>query len=190
MTMFRAFLAPLAAALLLVVSGCSSTAPTTTAARPSFYDDLARPGARVDQQKMTEIISQYRVSNGGQPLALDPELSRIAQQYAENMARSDKMSHALNPYGTLLKRLRDGGYAYLTAGENIAAGPRTIANVFSEWRASPRHDAGMKDPEMTVMGIGAAYNPDSKYKVFWCLIVARPKPPEMQAAVSGPFAAQ
>jgi Uncharacterized protein with SCP/PR1 domains len=150
--------------------------------RPSFYDDLGRPGARVDQAKAVEIISQYRMANGVAPLRLDPALSRVAQQYAENMARSDKMSHALQPYGALNKRLQDGGYAYLTAGENIAAGPRTLAAVFSEWRASPRHDRGMKDPEMTVMGIGAAYNPDSKYKVFWCLMLAYPKPPQEVAA--------
>ena len=32
----------------------------------------------------------------------------------------------------------------------------------------------MKDPEMSLMGIATAYNPNSKYKVYWALVLAQP----------------
>ncbi len=88
------------------------------------------------------------------------------------MADTDKMSHYTIAIG---QRLKTGGYDAVTAGENIAAGYHTLAEAFSGWRESPAHDRGMKDADMTVMGIGTAYNPKSKYKVFWSVIFARPR---------------
>lgn len=158
-------------ALAALVAACQSAPPARTA-RPTLYDDLAAPGAQVDANRALSMINQYRVANGVAPLRLDPELTRIARDYAAVMARTDKMSHYTIPIG---QRLVSAGYPAATAGENIAAGYHTLAEAFSGWRESPAHDRGMKDPDMTVMGIGTAYAPNSKYKVFWSLVFARPK---------------
>lgn len=165
-------IAALAAAALL--AACAAEPPPPRV-QPTFYEDLARQGARVDEAKAVEMISGYRARFGVAGLRLDPELSRIAEDYARQMAAADKMSHSLTAESKIGPRLRAAGYAFDAAGENIAAGYRTLAEAFSGWRDSPAHDRGMKDPDMTVMGIGTAYNPASKYKVFWCLILARPK---------------
>lgn len=161
--------------LPLAQAACQSDPPPLT--QPSFYDDLASPTARVDERRAVEMISAYRAGAGVGPLSLDPELSRIAAAYAREMAAADRMTHALDEESRLGNRLRSAGYSFSAAGENIAAGYRTLAEAFSGWRDSRRHDRGMKDPEMTVMGIGTAYNPNSKYKVFWCLILAKPAAP-------------
>jgi uncharacterized protein YkwD len=58
--------------------------------------------------------------------------------------------------------------------ENIGAGYHTLAEAFSGWRDSPPHRANMLNGNVTKMGIAAAYAPQSKYKVFWSLILARP----------------
>lgn len=176
-----AALAIVAAAL----AGCAASSSPPPAGRPSFYEDLASPTARVDAQKAAQMISEYRARAGVGPLRVDPELSRIAATYARQMAAADKLSHSLAPYGNLNKRLNDAGYRGQAAGENIASGYRTLAEAFSGWRDSPPHDRGMKDPEMTVMGIGTAYNPNSKYKVYWSVIFARPYEPGTLAA-AGP----
>lgn len=162
------------AAALPALAACQSEPPRR--AKPSFYETLASPTAQVDQRKAVEMISAYRARFGIPGLALDPQLSRIAAGYAREMADADRMSHWLDETTNLGPRLRAAGYQFEAAGENIAAGYHTLAEAFSGWRESPRHDRGMKDPEMTVMGIATAYNPNSKYKVFWCLIFARPKP--------------
>ena len=166
----------IAAALLLpsMLAACAGE-PVPPQVQPTFYQDLASPGAAVDESRAVEMISAYRAKSGAGPLSLDPELSRIAAAYAREIAAADRMSHSLTEEAKLGNRLRAEGYAFVAAGENIAAGYRTLAEAFSGWRDSPRHDRGMKDPEMTVMGIGTAYNPNSKYKVFWCLILAKPK---------------
>jgi uncharacterized protein YkwD len=159
----------------LFLAGCQTEAPPGPEILPTFYADLALPGSAVDQQKAVEMISGYRARFGIAPLRLDPELSRIAAEYARQMAEADRMSHALTKELRLGDRLKRNGYRFIAAGENIAAGYRTLAEAFSGWRDSPSHDRGMKDAEMTVMGIGTAYNPNSKYKVFWCLILALPR---------------
>jgi uncharacterized protein YkwD len=49
-----------------------------------------------------------------------------------------------------------------------------LAEAFSGWRDSPPHRANMLKPGVTRMGIAAVYAPNSKYKVFWTLIMASP----------------
>lgn len=167
----RAFaLLPLLAVLFL--AACQSAPPPPP--KPSFYDDLASPTAHVDENKALSMLNQYRAQSGIAPLALDPQLSRIAQDYAKKMAAADKMGHDVDGHSLLGTRLKSYGYQFANAGENVAAGYHTLAEAFSGWRQSPPHDRGMKDPEMNLMGIATAYNPNSKYKVFWCLILAHP----------------
>ena len=167
----RAFaLLPLCAALIL--AACQSAPPPPP--KPTFYQDLASPTARVDEQKALSMLNQYRAQSGIAPLALDPRLNRIAEDYAKKMAAADKMGHDVDGKSLLGTRLKSYGYAFSNAGENVAAGYRTLAEAFSGWRQSPPHDRGMKDRDMTLMGIATAYNPNSKYKVFWCLIFAHP----------------
>ena len=167
----RAFaLLPLLAVLFL--AACQSAPPPPP--KPTFYDDLASPTAHVDENKALSMLNQYRAQSGIAPLALDPQLSRIAQDYAKKMAATDKMGHDVDGHSLLGTRLKSYGYQFANAGENVAAGYHTLAEAFSGWRQSPPHDRGMKDPEMNLMGIATAYNPNSKYKVFWCLIFAHP----------------
>ena len=51
---------------------------------------------------------------------------------------------------------------------------RTTPGRFSGWRDSPPHRANMLKSGVTRMGIAAVYTPNSKYKVFWALILAAP----------------
>ena len=60
------------------------------------------------------------------------------------------------------------------AAENISAGYHTLAEAFSGWRDSPPHRANMLLSGASRMGIAAVYAPNSKYKVFWALILAAP----------------
>ena len=59
------------------------------------------------------------------------------------------------------------------AVENVSAGYHTLAEAFSGWRDLPPHRANMlkRAPQM---GIAAVYAPNSKYRVFWALILASP----------------
>jgi uncharacterized protein YkwD len=47
-----------------------------------------------------------------------------------------------------------------------------MAEAFSGWRDSPPHKANMLKSGVTKLGIAASYAPNTKYKVFWTLILA------------------
>jgi uncharacterized protein YkwD len=155
---------------LFAVSGCTDSQLTKT--EPSFYRNLAQAGAELDAAAATSMISGYRANNGLQPVALDPELMRLAQAQAEVMAKRDKLDHgAGKPF---VQRLKASGYDAKTAAENISAGYHTLAEAFSGWRDSTPHRANMLLAGATRMGIAAVYTPASKYKVYWSLMLAEP----------------
>ena len=89
------------------------------------------------------------------------------------MAKRDKVDHNLNK--ALPARLKAAGYVAGVAAENIGAGYHTLAEAFSGWRDSPPHRANMLLKNATRLGIAAVYAPNSKYKVFWSLILAAPE---------------
>ena len=164
-------LRPLAAFLaLLALAGC--TAGYVPQAEPSFYRNLAQPGAELDAAAAASMISGYRTNNGLPAVTLDPELTRLAQAQATIMAKRDKLDH--NAGKPFVVRLKASGYDAKRAAENIGAGYHTLAEAFSGWRDSPPHRANMLLAGATRIGIAAVYTPASKYKVYWALILAEP----------------
>jgi uncharacterized protein YkwD len=140
--------------------------------QPSFYKSLAQPGAELDTAAAQSMISGYRQNNGLTAVTLDPILTRMAQEQATIMATRDKLDHSGGrPFQ---ERIRASGFDAKVAAENISAGYHTLAEAFSGWRDSPQHRANMLLNGATRMGIAAVYAPNSKYKVFWLLILAAP----------------
>jgi len=76
----------------------------------------------------------------------------------------------------LARRLNASGYPATLAVENVSAGYHTLAEAFSGWRDSPPHRANMLKNGVTKLGIAASYAPNTKYKVFWTLILASSEP--------------
>jgi uncharacterized protein YkwD len=165
MSFARALLAVLAIAML---GGCADT--YLPKAEPTFYRNLAQPGAELDSSAAASMISGYRANNGLPAVVIDPQLMKLAQAQAEIMAKRDKLDHgAGKPF---VQRLKASGYDAKTAAENISAGYHTLAEAFSGWRDSSPHRANMLLAGASRMGIAAVYTPASKYKVYWSLILA------------------
>ena len=156
---------------LLALAGCAGDTGVPTA-EPSFYRNLARPGAVLDEAAAASMISGYRANNGLPAVALDPELTRLAAGQAAIMAKRDRLDHGTGK--PFVQRLKASGYDAKTAAENIGAGYHTLAEAFSGWRDSPPHKANMLLKGATRMGIAAVYTSSSKYKVYWALILAEP----------------
>jgi uncharacterized protein YkwD len=139
--------------------------------QPSFYQNLATADAKVDAKAAASMISGYRRNNGLGIVALDDKLMRLAEEQARAMASRNRFEHdAAGPFAQRIKR----GYNAKVAVENIGAGYHTLAEAFSGWRDSPPHRANMLHSGVTKMGIAAVYSGNSKYKVFWALILAEP----------------
>jgi len=156
---------------LLALCGCASEAPIE---QPSMYVSMADPGAKLDAQAAASMISLYRQNNGVGAVVVDPDLTRLAEQQSQAMASANKMDHDVK--APLAKRLNASGYPATLAVENVSAGYHTLAEAFSGWRDSPPHRANMLKNGVTKLGIAASYSPNTKYKVFWTLILASSDP--------------
>ncbi|HEY6025261.1 MAG TPA: CAP domain-containing protein [Pseudolabrys sp.] len=157
---------------LLTLGACAVSDNYVPKGEPSFYRNLAQPGAELDAAAAASMITGYRANNGLPAVTLDPELMRLAQAQADVMAKRDKLDHSVGkPFAV---RLKQSGYDAKAAAENISAGYHTLAEAFSGWRDSPPHRANMLLKGATRIGIAAVYTPRSKYKVYWALVLAQP----------------
>jgi len=155
---------------LCMLTGCADN--FVPKSEPSFYRNLAQPGAQLDAAAAASMISGYRANNGLPAVELDSGLMRLAKAQAEVMAKRDKLDHgAGKPF---VQRLKASGYDAKRAAENISAGYHTLAEAFSGWRDSNPHRANMLLAGATRIGIAAVYTPGSKYKVYWAMIIAEP----------------
>ncbi|MEM8794947.1 MAG: CAP domain-containing protein [Pseudomonadota bacterium] len=152
----------------VVLSGCASDFDGV-GGQPAFYRNLESPTAVLDLNDAQQTISQYRSANGLGQLVLDPELVTIAQNHANAQARRGRMSH--NAGGSLGSRLKTLSEPRGAAVENVGAGYRSFAQAFSGWRNSKGHNENMLNTKVTRMGIAKAVNPNTKFKVFWTLIL-------------------
>jgi uncharacterized protein YkwD len=156
---------------LVALCGCAAEVPIE---QPTMYLSMANAGAKLDPQAAATMISLYRQNNGLGTLVVDLDLMKLAEQQSQVMASQNKLDHDVK--GPLAKRLNASGYAATLAVENVSAGYHTLAEAFSGWRDSPPHRANMLKTGVTKLGIAASYAPNTKYKVFWTLILASAEP--------------
>jgi uncharacterized protein YkwD len=153
---------------LLLLCGCAADLPSTE--QPAMYLNMADGGATLDPQAAVSMISLYRQNNGLGGVVLDPELMKLAEAQSQAMASRNRLDHDVK--APLAQRLNASGYPAQLAVENVSAGYHTLAEAFSGWRDSPPHRANMLKTGVTKLGIAASYAPNTKYKVFWTLILA------------------
>ncbi|HEY8332824.1 MAG TPA: CAP domain-containing protein [Tardiphaga sp.] len=153
----------------LLLGGCAAdVAPSIE--QPTMYLSMANGGAKLDPVAAASMISLYRQNNGLGAVVVDPALMALAEDQSTAMAKKNKLDHDVK--APLAKRLNAGGYPATLAVENVSAGYHTMAEAFSGWRDSPPHRANMLKSGVTKLGIAATYAPNTKYKVFWTMILA------------------
>jgi uncharacterized protein YkwD len=165
----------LAAPFLLaaaVLAGCARS-PGPVEHTPPFYERLDISGRAVDPASSLTMINQYRTNKGLSPLIWDPALARIAQAQSDDMARIDRV-HSTEE-AQLPSQLAGAGIGYNAFLANFSAGYRTFAEAFSGWRESKVHDATMLLPGGSRVGLATTYAPNSKYKIYWTLVVVEPR---------------
>lgn len=159
---------------MLLLAGCGTTVDQLPD-QPTMYLSMANGGAKLDPQAAAQMISLYRQNNGLGPVQVDPGLMALAEDQSTAMAKKNKLDHDVK--APLAKRLNSGGYPATVAVENVSAGYHTLAEAFSGWRDSPPHRANMLKSGVSKLGIAAIYAPNTKYKVFWTMILAETEKP-------------
>ena len=138
----------------------------------------------VDAGRAASLVSAYRAQNGLGPVGVDSTLMQAASAHARLMGERDTMSHSLG--GALPRRMRAAGYDWGAAAENLGAGYASLGAAVEGWKTSPDHRRNLLNPNVTEVGIAAVGTPaGSKYRTYWALILAAPRPPPDMA---GPYA--
>jgi uncharacterized protein YkwD len=146
--------------------------------------------ATVDPATAAAMVSEFRRKSGLGAVTIDPTLAAIAAKHAKAMAAEDKLAHVLPGEVSFAARLSAGGYDAAYAAENVGAGYHTLDEAIAGWRASPPHRANMLNRNIDRIGIAVAYNKDSRFRDFWCLVLAKPDERKMAAEPVASPAAQ
>ncbi len=118
----------------------------------AIYPDSAY-FAELTETKILELTNVARTKNGLAPLSLDPQLSRSAHAKAEDMVRQGYFEHT-NPDGKKFWQwIREAGYGYTTAGENLAMDFTTAESAHNALMASPSHRSNLLKTRYTQIGL-------------------------------------
>ena len=145
--------------VLVALAAVACAAPAAANGGHAGSDPLNVPEvALYDQPALEEAmfadLNAERARHGLHALVLDRELSAIAREYAREMLRDRFIGH-VSPHGsTLAGRLRQAGYSFRYAAENLAYSTGDENEAFAHLVASPGHHANMLNPRFTKAGVG------------------------------------
>jgi uncharacterized protein YkwD len=127
-----------------------------------------------EERAFLDLITDYRRKNGAGALSLEDHLGAAAKHHSEDMAKKNYFSHKLSNGDSPEKNIERFGYTHWTfMGENIAAGFETADKVFAAWKHSKEHDKNMRNKDFKDIGIGRAYDKNSKYGWYWTTTFGR-----------------
>jgi len=129
---------------------------------------------------MAEMISRYRREHGLSAVKTDPQLTAVAERQAKAMAASGVMDHSVA--GSFSSRISSVNAN--RAAENIAAGTKTWAETFRMWQNSPGHNANLLQARADSVGVAVARNEQTRYKIFWAMVIAEKAPKEKELRVA------
>jgi uncharacterized YkwD family protein/spore coat assembly protein SafA len=131
---------------------------------PSSYNSL--------EEEVVRLVNIERGKQGLGSLKMNWELARVARLKSEDMAIKRYFDHQSPTYGSPFDMMKSFGIKYLNAGENIAKGQKTAADVMKGWMNSPGHKANILNANYTEIGVGVAK--DSSGTIYWTQQFIRP----------------
>lgn len=135
--------------------GIFADANALLAAAPpsSTGDDYTTQALSAQEEKMANLLNQDRLRSGLAPLTLDAELCRIARIKSADMRDGGYFAHESPTYGDIRAMLRQFGYAFSAAGENIAH-HANVDKAQAAFMSSSGHRAAILSSAWTKVGIG------------------------------------
>ncbi len=141
-------------------------------------------GAQSDitQAALVEQTNQIRSKNQEQNVTLDSKLSDAAQAKANDMAAKNYWSHNAPDGKTPWSFIQQSGYAYESAGENLAYGFASSDSVISGWMNSGEHRANILHAAYQQVGFGIVRAPNYQGHGPETIVVALYATPKTAAA--------
>lgn len=105
------------------------------------------------EAKMLVLINNERRSRGIAPLTINDAARVVARAHSQDMFARGYFSHVTPEGVDPFQRMRAGGVAFLSAGENLALAP-TLSLAHNGLMNSPEHKANILDSDYRTVGIG------------------------------------
>ena len=124
-----------------------------------------------EEKGVLDRTNAERKAAGLAEFVANEKLFQAARGHSINMARRGRLNHTLDGKG-MSERIRDAGYSFQGAGENIAWNQRSPVEVVRTWMNSSGHRANLMNGTYTEIGIGFAVN--DRGERYWTQLFARP----------------
>lgn len=108
--------------------------------------------AEVSVRELIQFTNQKRQDNGLPPLSENAALATAASNKADDMFSKDYWAHNSPDGTTPWIFIKQAGYDYVYAGENLARGFNSASDVVNAWMASPDHRTNLLSPNFKDVG--------------------------------------
>lgn len=116
-------------------------------------------------QEILRLTNEIRAGYGLNTLEWDDALAEVGRAHCMDMAAREYFDHNTPEGLTPFDRIQKTGLYYIYAGENIAAGQITPADVTKAWMDSPEHRDNILNPNFT--RLGAAFYRGGNLGIYW-----------------------
>lgn len=99
--------------------------------------------ADISVKELVDLTNAKRKENGLPVLSSNAQLSNAAAQKADDMFAKNYWAHNSPDGTTPWFFIKESGYSYVYAGENLARGFNNADDVVNAWMASPAHRANL-----------------------------------------------
>lgn len=117
------------------------------------------------QKEVVRLVNVERQKQGLGKLSLNAKLSNVATLKSQDMINKNYFDHTSPTYGSPFDMMKQFNISYKTAGENIAKGQKTPAEVVKAWMNSQGHRENILNKNYTEIGIGVAK--DANGTLYW-----------------------
>lgn len=142
------------------------------------YNDkgYAKAPVQVNRTELLRLVNQARKSGYTcndvyyppvKEVIWNNQLEAAAKNHCLDMYKHDFFAHQSSNGGTIVGRLKQVQYAWLTFGENLALGYKTEEEAVSSWLKSPDHCEIIMCAEFTEMGVATS-------DIYWTQVFAKP----------------
>lgn len=106
----------------------------------------------ITSQRLLDDTNDQRLAENVKPLAINQKLSAAATSKARDMFAHQYWAHT-SPDGVApWNWIKESGYSYSYAGENLAKGFRTSDALVTAWMNSPKHRENLLNPKYQEVG--------------------------------------
>ncbi|MBI4098092.1 MAG: hypothetical protein HY426_03555 [Candidatus Levybacteria bacterium] len=118
----------------------------------SPFSEKLRAFADISVQELINFTNQKRAENGLPTLSSNTALNSAASKKAEDMFAKNYWAHNSPDGTTPWVFIKQAGYNYVYAGENLAKGFNSATDVVNAWMASSTHRENILSPNFKDVG--------------------------------------